>query len=647
MLAVLFALGEATPLAWLTYHLPVLNKFRAPARHLFAFAFAVSVLAGFGVRAIQQQTASSRLLRRVLVGAALTLTICLLTLKLFAGKLNELALQRLGHNVTLNPITNPALVIPLLLFIASSCALLYWHRRPNARMRSALMMVVLLIDLSSFAGVYEWRYRSPYAAYLHAPAAAASYRAQLDATHTRLLPVRGGTGRVAELPPNLSQLWGFDSASGYGPLLLARTSRLLTMPPHGSVDESWRDPANQSLDLMAVRYVVVPPALIESPAVTDERGLRWAANDYNVRVGLDCVTHEDSIFIIQPDAPIRATRVGLVSALACAVELNADQPIAALILTDADGRTSELDIMAGRDSSEWAYDCADVRPIMRHGRAPLWRTYEAVRGDVRCAGHDYVTTLPIDGLRAIRRIELRWRAPVGNLVLKKLTLIDDEARVSTPLYPTAGSLADTERWRDVGEINAGNSGYGAEVKTEDVGAARVYENLRARPRAWLVPEVLPVSADEAFAAVRSSRLPDGRTFDPARVALVEAPAPFVAQTFDAAATARIMLLTDDVMEVETNTRAPAFLVTSDAYYPGWRAMVDGTPAHIYQTDYALRGVSVPAGAHVVRFEFRPVSFYYGAGLSALSLLMLAGCAWWLRRRAGSHTESLNARPVQS
>ena len=634
LLAVLLALGEATPLARLTYHLPVVNKFRAPARYLFAFAFAVSVLAGLGISALQRQTVSSRLLRRVLTGVALTLAGCLLALKLFAGKLNELALQRLGHTVSLNPFTNPALFVPLLIFIASTGALLYWHRRPGARARCALLVAVLLVDLSSFAWHYEWRYRSPYAAYLAAPTVAATYRAQLDATHERLLPIRGGTGRVAELPPNLSQLWGLPSASGYGPFILARTSRLLTMPPHGSVDAAWRDPANQSLDLMAVRYLLVPPAEVEPPATTDAQGVRWAALDFNVRVGRDCATHEDSIFILQPATPAPATRIGLVSALACSVELNAELPVATLMLTDVDGRTADLNIVAGRDSSEWAYDCADVRPAMRHARAPVFRSYPAVRGDVRCAGHDYVTMLPVAGLGAIRRLELRWHVPVGNLVLKKLTLIDDATRSSQPINPADGSLSDPTRWQRVGESDAKNSGYGPEVKAEDVGAAVVFENLRARPRVWLASEVLTVGADEAFAAVRTSRLPDGRAFDPARTALVEEPAPFAAQTADASARARVRLLTADTMEVVTEARAPTFLVTSDAYYPGWRATLDGAPAHLYQTDYALRGVALPAGTHVVRFEFRPRSFYYGASASALALLLLCGCALWLRARIG-------------
>lgn len=637
VVALLLTLGDATPLARLVYHLPVVNKFRVPARHYLELTFALSVLAGLGVRAIQQGTVSRRLLNRTLVGAGGALCACLLALVFCAAKLNELALQRLGHTVTLKPWANAAVGVPCLLLLAGGATLFGWHARPSSRLRSAVLVGMLLVDLASFGWFYEWHYRAPYKAYLSAPAPAQTLRAELAETQQRLLPVLGGTGRVNELPPNLSKLWNMPSASGYGPFILTRVSRLLTMPPHGSVDESWRAPANQSLDLMAVRYLLVPPAEIE-PATTDERGVRWAVSDFATQFGPGCDPHLPADFKLDLPTPVRATRVGIVSALACSAQLADGQSFATLTLTDVAGHTSDLTLHAGRDSSEWAYDCADVRPLMRQGRAPVFRSYPVERGGAQCVGHDYVALLSMatdadtrSESRAIKTLALRWTGPPGTLALKKLTLLDDAPRTATPITPVAGSLNDATRWRRVGEINAANSGYGAVVRAEDAGAAVVYENLRARPRAWLVPEALRVSADEAVNAIRTSRLPDGRTFDPARLALVEESLDFKATQTDPTATAQVTRLTAAAMDVRVTTSAPAFLVTSDVFYPGWRATVDGVPARLYQTDYTLRGVPVLAGTHVVNFTFSPTSFYCGLGLSALSLLLLIGCTLWLKR----------------
>ena len=630
-IAFLLTLGAATPLAQIAYHLPIVNKFRAPARHFLELTLAISVLSGFGVKAIQQRAVTARLLRRVVLGAGLVLCLSLLSLWVFRGQINELALQRLGHLITLKPWANPALAVPLVLFLIAGLALIYWHRQPHARSRCALLLIVLVVDLASFGWFLEWHYRAPYKAWVRAPAAAQRYRANLNATNQRLLPVRGGTGRVSELPPNLSKLWGLPSASGYGPFILTRTSRLLTMPPHGSIDESWRDPANQSLDLMAVRYLVTPPDEIDPPATRDEHGVLWSGSDFPVQIGPGCNPQNPAVFSLDLPRPQRATQIGLVSALGCSVELAGESPAGTLTLTDIEGRTSVRNLTAGRESSEWAYDCADVQPAMRHARALVYRSYPVVRGEVKCEGHDYVAWLPVTDLKEIKRIELRWTAPAGTFALKKITLRNDATSESTPITPVAGSLNDPARWRRVGDITAMNSDYGPEVKAEDVGTGLVFENLRARPRAWLVPEVVAVSADDALGAVRSSRLPGGRVFDPSQLALVEEQFNFKANRIDPSASVEIARLTAREMEVRVVSDGPTFLVTSDVFYPGWRVSVDEAPAHLYQTDYAFRGVPVPAGTHVVRFDFRPSTFYYGAWVSALALLLLIGCAVYAPR----------------
>jgi hypothetical protein len=102
-------------------------------------------------------------------------------------------------------------------------------------------------------------------------------------------------------------------------------------------------------------------------------------------------------------------------------------------------------------------------------------------------------------------------------------MIDDERRVSVPVTPVGTIVSDASRWRFIGKIDESNSGYGSEVRAEDVGVSHVYENMRARPRASLVPEVRQVTEAEALNAVRTSRLPDGQNLDLARVALIEEP----------------------------------------------------------------------------------------------------------------------------
>jgi len=632
-IALLLALGDAVPLGWLTFQVPLVNKFRAPARHLMEYSLAVSVLAGFGVAAIQKSATTSLTIRRVIVVAAILMFLALLSLWYLGNEINGRAQEVLGRGVALAPWRNAAIGLPLLVLLASGAALFVWHRRPAAFVRCALLLVVLVCDLATFGWFYEWHYGAPYDVFLRAPASAAPLGADLAASRQRLLPLRGGTGRVSEIPPNLSKLWNYPSASGYGPFILTRVSRLLTMPPHGSVPLSYLQTDNQGLDLMAVRYVLVAQQPDAPPASGDERGIRWTPEDLNVSLGAGCAPHP-SYFKHSFEAPVAAEAVGIVSALACSVQLQQGAEMAQVRVTDEAGQAHALSLRVGRDSSEWAFDCPDVRPQMKHERAPVFRSYPATRGEVKCEAHDYVAQLQLPaGVKSIRSIEIEWTAgTAGTLTIKKLTLHDTRTGASHPLAPSSVALGDPTRWRQVAKLNFANSGYGA-IKEEDAGDAIAYENLRARPRAWLTREVLQLTDAEALQAILTSRLPDGRSFDAGRTALVEGAVDFNAGVADESAKANVVRVDDGLMEVRTTSRVPAFLVTSDVFYPGWSASVDGHPASLVRADYALRGVAVPAGEHTVRFEFRPRRFYQGAAISAGTLLLLVATVWFASRRA--------------
>ncbi len=124
-------------------------------------------------------------------------------------------------------------------------------------------------------------------------------------------------------------------------------------------------------------------------------------------------------------------------------------------------------------------------------------------------------------------------------------------------------------------------------------------------------------------------LPDGRIYEPEKIALVEDKAAQLQsadlQTTD---TAKILTAKDTQVAVQTDAASPAFLVLSDVNYPGWQAWIDGKSTRIFQTNYVQRGVNIPAGKHFVRFEFHPFSFKLGAGITVASLF---GCLYWLRR----------------
>lgn len=60
-----------------------------------------------------------------------------------------------------------------------------------------------------------------------------------------------------------------------------------------------------------------------------------------------------------------------------------------------------------------------------------------------------------------------------------------------------------------------------------------------------------------------------------------------------------------------------FVNFSQAYYPGWRAYIDGTRTELYMVNGLIQGIRVPEGTHEIVFSYQPTILYIGWGISAL------------------------------
>lgn len=81
------------------------------------------------------------------------------------------------------------------------------------------------------------------------------------------------------------------------------------------------------------------------------------------------------------------------------------------------------------------------------------------------------------------------------------------------------------------------------------------------------------------------------------------------------------------------------LVLNDTDYPGWNAEVDGRPVQSLNANYMFRAVLLPAGSHVVRFAYRPRSFYMGLVIALVTLAILAVGGFLTRSRYNSRIAS--------
>ncbi|HET6204016.1 MAG TPA: hypothetical protein VFI25_14595 [Planctomycetota bacterium] len=153
----------------------------------------------------------------------------------------------------------------------------------------------------------------------------------------------------------------------------------------------------------------------------------------------------------------------------------------------------------------------------------------------------------------------------------------------------------------------------------------VLESRRAFPRAWLVER-----AQSAASPERALEALAGGGLDLRREALVEGPSLAGNPAADSGPPVRFVGRGEASSTLEVESPHEAYLVVSESLYPGWRATLDGAPAAILPADGFLRAVRIPAGHHVVSFEFRPRSWNAGIVVGGLALgallllLLLAG-----------------------
>ena len=83
-------------------------------------------------------------------------------------------------------------------------------------------------------------------------------------------------------------------------------------------------------------------------------------------------------------------------------------------------------------------------------------------------------------------------------------------------------------------------------------------------------------------------------------------------------------LSRDRVDTVVRVDRAAIVRISVSDYPGWSATVDGRAAEIVTADAAFMGVAVPAGEHLVTFEFRPRHLGISLLLATLGIVLAAG-----------------------
>ena len=393
------------------------------------------------------------------------------------------------------------------------------------------------------------------------------------------------------LSPNLPLAFGVPAVDGYdgGVLPLARyvaLQRLFLPADQVSMDGRLREnlaaiPDGRWLNLFGVRYVI-----------TDKLYDAWLDGVfYDLQWGAELGPGQVAAVAHVPR--FEATALGVVSYLRGAAALPNGAPVGVIEVGLGAGITRTFELRAGEHTAEGLYS-----PQVTHAQVPAGGHFWPGQPE----GNDYVARLRWPEPAAPVAVTVRVTLPQGALIVRGVSLIDERTGGFQALV-----LSDRGRFRLV---------HSGDVK--------IYENLDVLGRAFLVHQGTVAPNDEAALA----RMQDP-AFDPAaEVVLSEGEALVHGAEAgpEEAESVRVVEYAPERVEVEVVARAPAYLVLSDAWYPGWKVTIDGAPVPLYRADLLFRAVAVPAGTHHVLFTFRPVSLYIGAGLSLAGLVGLVVAA---------------------
>jgi hypothetical protein len=161
------------------------------------------------------------------------------------------------------------------------------------------------------------------------------------------------------------------------------------------------------------------------------------------------------------------------------------------------------------------------------------------------------------------------------------------------------------------------------LPSERAGAAFIHRNDRALPRIRLAGRPFYAEdEDQAFATLvrLGAQLRD-------RLVVEDPLRPLKADASDSG-TATIVEDLPERLVVSIDSAAPAYLVVTDSFDPGWSATLDGQPAPIRPAYVAFRAVYTPEGKHTIVFSYRPAGFLAGLVVSACGVA-LALVLWFL------------------
>ncbi len=611
-LALLLALGQHTPLHFLTYHVPGLNRFRAAARFMAVFDLAFAVLFAITLREMVRQTTSIVKLRWYnlvawgLIGLSSLLAAAIVISRnmhasFFAGPVSKFLNGRPEQIQALFNWTEPAIMLPLVTALACGITMLALARFRRRALVPMIILCLTTVDLAVFAATFDGTSKLA-KALADAPLATEIMPPELQAAmrNARMISMSPWTNYSRSLMlPNTNVAARVRSLNGYYPLTALNFRNLFGITSTTPISvASFLLYENRLISTFGVEYLVGWDQQLGGAIRTWDWG-DWAADERQAKrytdlsplailSGAQWENGHGTLQKSNSDVPVLVFTVpndGL-SAFRCRFMVRAtevpDKHLSLLVATGGKPKTI---------LGQHAISCFDI-------------TSEFL-------DHQFSFVNP--GRDAV---ELHFYThSSGPIEIESLLIEEISVPNTVKISRNAEGLNNPSPYEIVHTFQTMSS-------TNDPEAPRfcIARNRNAAPLVYLARRILPVDGFDEASRILTDTDSD---FCPGVDAIVERPDNAVPMSSEGGA-ARIVEDSINHVEVDCRSDGRSLLVFLDSYEEGWSATVNGMPAKIYKTNGLTKGVLVPSGHSVVRFEYFPPGLSIGLAVTTAGMIFCIG-----------------------
>ena len=179
---------------------------------------------------------------------------------------------------------------------------------------------------------------------------------------------------------------------------------------------------------------------------------------------------------------------------------------------------------------------------------------------------------------------------------------------------------------------------------QNTGQPIAVPNENANGNAWFVSQI--VSANNADEVIEKLKEANTKTSAIIRKEVIDNQQIKSNYVVDSLASVQLLNYEPNKVVYQSNNTQEGLVVFSENYYPhGWKATIDGKESPIFEVDYTLRGLLVPAGNHEIVFSFEPKVIQQGGSIALISsiiigLITLGGILYCTQKRKRTENDDL-------